>query len=158
MHRTWEMGWFLRFFLTSCPGCYWQGVAVNSRFRNVGLCFQNMNSGPGRLGAPEALGCQLHLLAGKRCWSEEWPEGLWIVWMMNASVMGDCLFLNRHKNIICSEEMNSHTNVMNLFSVILFVCEMVCRLRSLVLRHLRQGLWICALEPIWWGVFVCLPL
>ena len=109
------MGWFLRFFLTSCPDCFWQGVAVNSRFRNVGLCFQNMNSGPGRLGAPEALGCQLHLLAGKRCWSEEWPEGLWIVWMMNASVMGDCLFLNRHKNIICSEEMNSHTNVMNLF-------------------------------------------
>ena len=29
--------------------------------------------------------------------------------------MGDCLFLNRHKNIICSEEMNLHTNVMNLF-------------------------------------------
>ena len=43
---------------------------MNSRFRNVGLCFQNMNSGPGRPGAPEALGCQLHLLAGKRCWSE----------------------------------------------------------------------------------------
>ena len=91
---------------------------MSSRFRNVGLCFQTMNSGPGRpgaLGALEALGCQLRSLAGKRCWSEEWLEGLWIVWMTNASVMGDCLFLNRHKNIICSEEMNSHTRVVNLF-------------------------------------------
>ena len=100
------------------------------------------------------------------CWRgrdaglRERPEGLWIVWMMNASVMGECLFLNRHKNIICSEEMDSHTNAMNLSlgDLVLSGCEVVCRLRSLVLRHLRQGLWICAREPVWWGVFVSLLL
>lgn len=98
---------------------------MNSRFRNVGLCFQTVNSGPGAPGGSGGSGLPTAPLGGK-CWSEEWPEGLWIVWMTNASVMGDCLFLNRHKNIICSEKW-SHTCVMNLFlgDLVLFVSEMV---------------------------------
>lgn len=60
---------FLQCLLNGCLDYSWQGAAVNSRFRNAGLCFQNLNSGPGHpVGAgttPEALGCQLHLLTGR---------------------------------------------------------------------------------------------
>ena len=35
------------------------------------------------------------LVGGEGCWAEEWPEAFWIVWMMNASVTGDCLFFKQ---------------------------------------------------------------
>lgn len=51
-------------------------------------------------------------------------------------------FLNRHKNIICLEEINSHTNVMNLplGDLVLFVFKRVCTLKGLVLRPSMGGL------------------
>lgn len=65
---------------------------MNSRFRNVGVCFQNLNPGPGRpVGSRGAV--LPTVLVG--CWTEEWPEACSIVWMMNASVMGDHLFFKQ---------------------------------------------------------------
>ena len=154
MQRTREMECFLQCLLNGGLDYSWQGAAVNSRFRNAGLCFQNLNSGPGcpgrgagrRGGTPEALGCQLHLLAGRDAGQRSGRKASGLFgWWMHLSWESACL-LTRHKNIICSEEMDSHTNVMNLFlgDLVLFVHEMVCRLRSLVLRHSRQGLWVCS--------------
>lgn len=103
------------------------------------LCFQNLTSGPGA-GGPRGTGYLAALAGGATCWAEEWPEGCSIVWMMDASVLGTACFLNRHKNIICSEEMNSHRNVTNLFlgDLVLFICEVVCVLKSLVLSHWKM--------------------
>lgn len=68
---------------------------MNSRFRNVGLCLQNLNSGPGRaVGSGDAV-LPTELAVWGRRWAEGWPEACSIVWMMNASVTGDCLFFKQ---------------------------------------------------------------
>lgn len=73
---------------------------------------------PGAPRAPEVPCCRLRLLAvGQR----SGRKAAWLFgWWMHLSWETTC-FLNRHKNIICSEEINSHTNVMNVFLVICIV-------------------------------------
>lgn len=72
---------FLQCLLNGCLDYSWQGAAVNSRFRNAGLCFQNLNSGPGRpvWGGSGGAGLPTALVDRERCWPEGWSEGFWIV-------------------------------------------------------------------------------
>lgn len=92
---TWKKVCFLQFFSNGSLVYFQKGVAVNSRFRNVGLCFRNLNSGPGcPVGSGGAV-LPTVCVGWERCWAEEWPEGRQIVWMTNASVMGGCLFFKR---------------------------------------------------------------
>lgn len=65
---------------------------MNSRFRNVGFCFQNLNPGPGHPVGSRGAGLT-NVLVG--CWTKDWPEDHLIIWMMNASVMGDHLFFKQ---------------------------------------------------------------
>lgn len=99
---------------------------MSSRVRNVGLCCQNLNSGPGLC---RCCFAREHLLA----------RGV-------AGRLLDCLdecvchgrpffcffFLNKHKNIIFSEEIVLYVNVMDLGDRRVFICEVAGQPKSLV--------------------------
>lgn len=89
----WAM--FCSFSLTAPLVYSEKGVAVSSRFRNVGLCLKNLNSGPGHAVGSGDAALPTELVGWDRRRAEGRPEGCSIVWMMNASVMGDCLFFKQ---------------------------------------------------------------
>lgn len=141
---------FLQRLVLSVPRRAWLWIAGSGMWDCV---FRIWTLAPGArgLGGSEALRCQLHSLAGR-------DAGGGVAGRLLGCLDDECICLGRwlvfstgikisfaQGKSICTQMSRTYPWVILYF----FVREMVCVLKSLVLRCWRWGLWASACKPIW---------